>query len=139
MTQTTQRPSGPTAELPIWKGRRGVINTVACGVLGLACASGLWTLTERSMIVPACTAYASTHGMTYTDFKMVGVRHASTVVCILSRADGGTQDVHLNELVPFLTDTWVGFAMTLEITVPAFAILMAIARVSWYRRSVRAS
>jgi hypothetical protein len=75
--------------------------------------------------------------MAYTDFKLVGVRHASTVVCILTQANGRNQDVHLSELVPFLTDFWVSFAMSLEFTVPGFAILLALARVSWYRHTAR--
>jgi hypothetical protein len=74
--------------------------------------------------------------MTYRDFKLTGVRHASTVVCLLARPNGASQDVHLNEIVSFFTDTWVGFAMTLEITVPAFAILLALLRISLYRRAL---
>jgi hypothetical protein len=129
-----QLPSFPPAELPIWKGRRGFINTVACCVLSLPCAFGLWFLAERSVIVPACTAYASTHEMTYTDFKLVGVRHASTVVCMLTQANGRIEDIHLSDLVPYLTDFWVGFAMSLDITVPGFAIVLSLLRVGWYRR-----
>ena len=130
----TQLPSGPPPELPIWKGRRGVINTVMCCVLALPCAFGLSFLAERGTIVPACTAYASRHGMTYTDFKLVGVKHASTVVCLLNQGDGKNQDVYLNGLVSYLTDLWVGFAMSLEITVPGFAVLLALIRVGLYRR-----
>jgi hypothetical protein len=74
--------------------------------------------------------------MTYTDFKLVGVKQASTVVCMLTQANGKSQEVHLNELVPYLTDVLVGFAMSLEITVPGFAVLLALVRVGWYRRTV---
>jgi hypothetical protein len=133
----TQLPSGPRPELPIWKGRRGLVNTVLCCVLSLPCAFGLWLLAERSTIVPACTAYAGAHGMTYADFKLVGVKQASTVVCMLTEANGKSQDVHLSELVPYLTDVLVGFAMNLGITVPGFAVLLALARVGWYKRTVR--
>jgi hypothetical protein len=133
-----QLPSGPPAALPLWQGRSGVINTVRCCVLAVPCALGPWFLAQRSIIVPACTAYAVAQGMTYTDFKLVGVKHASTVVCLLDRTDGRRQDVHLGEIVPYLTDLWVGFAMSLEFTVPGFAILIALVRVGLYRRSVRA-
>jgi hypothetical protein len=75
--------------------------------------------------------------MTYTDFKLVGVKHASTVVCLLNQGDGRNQDVYLNELVSFLTDLWVGLAMSLEITVPGFAIFLALIRVGLYRRGAR--
>jgi hypothetical protein len=129
----TSLPSDAPPELPLWKGRRGVINTVACCVLSLPCAFALWLVAERGTIVPACTAYASSHGMTYTDFKLVGVKHASTVVCLLSQGDGKIQDVYLSETVSYLADLWAGFAMTLEITVPGFAILLALLRVGLYR------
>ena len=133
----TQRRSGPREELPIWKGRRGLINTVMCCVLSLPCAFGVWLLAERSVIVPACTAYASAHGLTYTDFKLTGVKDRTTVVCLLTQADGTEQDIHLSELVSFLTDSLVDFAMSLQITVPAFAVLLGLVRVGWYKRTAR--
>ena len=133
----TQLASDPLPELPIWKGRRGLVNTVLCCVLSLPCAFGLWSLAERSTIVPACTAYARAHAMTYTDFRLVGVKQASTVVCMFTEANGKSQDVHLNELVPYVADVLVTFAMSLEITVPGFAVLLALARVGWYKLTVR--
>jgi len=129
----TQPPSGEPTELPLWKGRRGVINTVVCCVIALPCAFGVWLLAERSTIVPSCSAYASGHAMKYSDFKLVGVKHASTVVCLLEHANGEETDVHLSELVSYLTNLWVELAMTLEITVPGFAILLALLRVGLYR------
>jgi hypothetical protein len=115
-----------------------VINAVMCCVLALPCAAAVWTLAERTTIVPACTAYASGHGMTYADFKLVGVKHASTVVCLLLQGNGKDQEKYLNELVPYLTDLWVGVAMSLDLTVPAFAILLGLIRVGLYRRAARA-
>jgi hypothetical protein len=56
---------------------------------------------------------------------------------MLTQANGGNRDVYLNELVSFFTDFWVGFAMSLELTVPGFAILLGLARVWWYRRTTR--
>ena len=135
----TPLPIEPPAELPLWKGRRGVINTVMCCVLALPCAYALWAFAERSVIVPVCTAYASAHGLTYTDFKLTGVKQADTVVCLFARANGASQEVHLNELVSFFTDAWVGFALSLEITIPAFAVLLALVRVALYRRTTAAA
>lgn len=135
----TQLPNEPATDLAIRKGRRGMFNTILCCVLALPCAFAVWFVTERSTIAPACTAYATANGMTYTDFKLVGVKHASTVVCLLTQGNGKIKDVHLSELVPFFTDMWVGFAMTLEITIPAFAILLALAMVEWHRRTIRVS
>jgi len=130
----TQLPSARAAELPIWKGRRGVINAVACCVLAVPCAFGVFFMATRTTIVPACTRYATAHGLTYTDFKLVGVKqNDSAVVCLLSRTDGTNEEMYLNELVPFLTNVWVEFAMGLEITIPAFAVLLGLARVGWYK------
>jgi hypothetical protein len=118
----------------MWKGRRGLVNTIACCALSLPCAFGLWLLAERSTIVPACTSYARAHGAAYLDFKLVGVKHASTVVCLLAEGNGKVLDVHLNELIPYITNLLVELAMTLELTVPAFAVLLAMTRVFVFRR-----
>jgi len=132
-----QPPGGVPTELPLWKGRRGVVNAVMCFVLALPCAFGLWFFAERSTIVPACSGYAAGHAMTYSDFKLVGVKHASTVVCLLERSNGEKRDVHLDELVPYVTNLWVEFAMSLEITVPGFAVLLGLVRVGLYRLGTR--
>lgn len=130
----TPLPNGPPEELPIWKGRRGWINAAGCCLLALPCAFGLWSLAERSVIVPACTAYANAHAMTYADFKLNGVKQSqSTVVCVLTQADGRTEDTYLHDLVPFVTTLWVEFAMDLTITVPGFAVLLGLLRVGLYK------
>ena len=133
----TTLPGTEATALPLWTGRRGVVNAVMCCVVSLPCAFGLWFFAERSTIVPACAAYASQHGMTYSDFKLVGVKHASTVVCLLEGAGGKRQEQRLEELVPFFTNVAVELAMTLEITVPAFVILLALLRVGVYRAGAR--
>jgi len=124
-------------ELPLWKGRRGLVNTVACCALALPCAWGLWLLAERSVIIPACTRYARSQGLAYADFRMVGVKHASTVVCVLVQDGGKTSDVYLDTIVPFITNLLTEFAMSPEFTVPAFAIALAILRVALYRLGTR--
>jgi hypothetical protein len=131
----TKLPIAPTEVPPIWKGRRGWINTGVCCVLALACAVGLLLLVERSVVVPACSAYASKHEMTYKDFKLTGLRTTSNVVCVLAKANGKMQDIHLRELVSYVTDFLVGIAMSLEFTVPLLAIFFAIMRLVWYRRT----
>jgi hypothetical protein len=78
--------------------------------------------------------------MSYTDFKLVGVKQTDgDVVCMLTQADGRGQEVHLSELVAYPTYVLVNFAMSLEITVPGFVVLLALARVGWYKRTVRVS
>jgi hypothetical protein len=75
--------------------------------------------------------------MTYTDFKLVGVKERSMVVCLLTEASGRSEDIHLKDLVPFVTDTLVSLAMNLGITVPGFAILLGLARVALYKSASR--
>lgn len=120
-------------ELPMWRGRRGLVASAICLVLALACGIGLLLLVERTTIAPPCRAYAAAHGMTYSEFTLVGVRTTSNVVCVLKRANGSSGDVHLSELVSTFTDLWAGILVSLEFTVPVLAILFALARVALYR------
>jgi hypothetical protein len=119
--------------LPMWRGRRGLVAAALCFVLAIGCGMGLLLLVERSTIAPACRGYAAAHEMRYVDFKLVGVKRNSTVVCLLARPDGTSHDVYLRELVSTFTDLWVGILVSLEFTVPALAILLALARVALYR------
>ena len=119
-------------ELPIWRGRRGIVNTAVCCLLGLLTGFALWTFAERTTVVPACTAYARQHGLVYVDFKAEERRNDSGVDCVVRRDDGSTTDVSLRDVVPYVTDQWVGLAMGLQLTVPLFAILFALARAGIY-------
>lgn len=135
----TEIPNSPPAELPIWKGRRGLINAALCCVLALPCAFGLLKFAERRVIGPACTAYARDHGMTYRSFTTTGTASApsSHVACVLTQADGSNGTAGLETLVPFLTNAWVLFAVDIAITIPAFAVLLGLLRVAWYKRTIR--
>jgi hypothetical protein len=128
-------PRLPSSSLPIWRGRRGVINTVACGVLGLLSGFALWTFAERTAVLPACTAYARENGLAYVDFRGDTHKYDSGIVCLFTRADGSPKDVSLRDVVPYLTDQWVGVAMALQFTVPVFTVLFALARVGIYHGS----
>ena len=114
-----------------------MINTVVCGALGLLCGIALLKTAEHNTIIPVCSAYAKSQGMTYADYTLSGLRRATNVECELVRANGGKAHVHLNELVSWLTSQWVSLAMSLEFTVPVFIILFAIGRVFLYRRAFR--
>ena len=122
-------------EPPIWQGRRGVINTAAVGVVAVVCALALLFFAQRTVIVPACSAYAAAHAMTYSDFHLVGRKTANNVVCVMTKANGHTDDVRLSELVSAITDVLTSFAVSLEFTIPLFAILFAILRVVWFKRT----
>jgi hypothetical protein len=135
----TPVPGIATTTLPMWRGRRGVASALICCVLALPCAFAVWTLAERSTIVPACTAYANRNGMTYSDFKLVGVKHASSVVCLLEGVGGKKGEQYLKELVPYARNLAVELAMTIEITVPAFVILLAVLGTGLSRAGARTS
>ena len=64
--------------------------------------------------------------------SIVGLKQYDTVVCLLLRDDGKTQEVYFKTLVSYLTNLLVGFAMNLEVTVPGFIILLALARSAPY-------
>ncbi len=131
-------PSAPIV-LPIWQGRRGWINAIACALLGTLCALGLMLAVERTVVAPVCGKHAAARGMTYQEFTLVGRKQLNTVVCILRRPDGRTEDVYLKSLLPFFADMLVGLAMGLELTVPSFILLLAIARSAPYLRRMRST
>ena len=114
--------------LPMWRGRRGMIATIACGVLGLAAAAALWAFAVRAAVRPACEAYGRSHGMTYVDYKVYRRQQRASSACILASPSGATHDVALPEAASYLTDLWVSVAFSLQISVPAFILLFAIAR-----------
>jgi hypothetical protein len=124
-------PASP--ELPIWQGRRGVVNTAACVVCGLAFAFALWTFGERTSIVPACTTYGMAHGLRYVSFRSEVHKYDSGIVCLFVQTDGQKAEVSLRDVVPYVTDQWVGLTMALQFTAPFFIIVCALARVGIYR------
>ena len=112
----------------MWRGRRGVLNTAVCAVLGLAAAFALWIFAVRVAVVPACTAYGTHHDMTYVDYKVYRTQQRASAACILTSPGGATHDVAITEAASYITDLWVGLAFSLQISVPAFILLFAIAR-----------
>jgi hypothetical protein len=124
-------------ELPIWKGRRGMGNTLACGVLGLLRALGLWLFAARAAAEPAGIAYGQSHDMTYVDCKVYSHSRHESAACVFRTRSGAVQDISLRDAVSYFTDLWVGFAFAIEITVPAFIILFAVARAGLHLASVR--
>lgn len=125
-------------ELPIWRGRRGLINTVICGALGLACGVGLAELAERRVVVPECTAYGERHGMRYTDYRVYTSGLHGSGVCSFKTGRGGVEDVSLEEATSWFTDFYLGIAFKLELTVPLFIVLFAVLRSLPHLRKARA-
>jgi hypothetical protein len=133
----------PSVVLPLWRGRRGWINTLACGVLGLLGAAALWLLAERAAVEPACAAYGQSHGWVYVDYKVYSAQRHGSAACVFRAGAAGTRDISLREAASYFTDLWVGMAFSLELTVPAFILLFAVARTGLYfavlrRRGARA-
>jgi hypothetical protein len=129
-------PSEPV-EFPIWRGRRGLINTVLCGILGLACAIGLAEFAERLVVVPECTAYGQSQGMTYSHYTIYTSSRHGSGVCSFRTKSGGVEDVSFEEATSLFTDLWLGVAFKLELTVPTFILLLALMRSIPYFRSAR--
>lgn len=119
----------PSPVLPIWRGRRGAIATVILGVLALICGSGLAVFAERVGVVPACRDYAQAHGWQYVSMHTYvdSTRNRSGAICTFRSSEGHTENVYLRD-ISVLTGLWVGFAVTLFITVPGFLILFAVVR-----------
>jgi hypothetical protein len=117
----------PQAVLPMWKGRRGVINTLICGILGVVCAFAFWQFAVRTAVMPACMTYGKSHELTYVDYKVYSSQRHASSACIFKTQRGGTQDVALPEAASYLTDLWVGVAFNILLTIPSFILLFAIA------------
>ena len=118
----------PSVVLPMWRGRRGAVNTIACSILGIAAAFAFWTFAVRVAVAPACTAYGRDHAMTYVDYKVNSWTRRSSSSCILKSSSGATRSVSLPVAASYFTDLWVGVAFSPEFSVPAFILLFAIAR-----------
>ena len=130
-------PKDPPPELPIWKGRRGMINAAVCCILAVPLAFALWMYTDRSTIAPGCTAYGRVHGMTYTDFKTYTGRRDSNIGCTFKQANGQEAEVPFNQVASYFTKVWVDLAMALEFTIPVFAVLLGLARAHIYMLGAR--
>jgi magnesium-transporting ATPase (P-type) len=120
----------------IWKGRRGIVNVLICGVLGLVCAFLLFVYAERHVVMPACTAYGQSHGLSYLDFKVNLSNQYSTTRCLFKQADASELDVSFTDVAPFFTNLWVSLALALEFSVPLFIVLFGLARVGLHKLGV---
>ncbi len=87
--------TAPSAVLPRWRGRRGLINTLVCAVLGVACALAFLVVAERSAVEPACIASAEAHGLTYVDYQVYSSKRRASSACLFRTAKGSIEDVSL--------------------------------------------
>jgi hypothetical protein len=103
------------------------VNTVACFVLALPCALALLWLAQRGTVEPVCRAHGAAQGLVFAGVKHYS-RDESTTVCVYTQATGESSEVSFQKLAPFVTDLWVGFALDLKFTLPAFTVLFALFR-----------
>lgn len=122
--------SDDSVVLPMWRGRRGVINTIFVSVIGVAAAVAFWFFAVTVVIRPACTELGEQRGLTFVDYKVYTRQQKASSACVFKSRSGATQDVYLTEATSFVTDLWVAFALSPMITVPAFIVLFAV---TWTR------
>ena len=91
-------------------------------VCGLAVKLGL----EHGAIAGHCTEYGQAQGLDFQHANAANYRKDSGVECVYRRRDGSEAVMPLSELAPFMTDLGMSFATDLEVTVPAFAVLLAL-------------
>jgi hypothetical protein len=127
-----------TVVFPIWKGRRGLVNAVICSILGLACAIGLLKFAERTVVVPKCTAYGQSRGMTYSGNALYTSMRYGAGKCIFKTKNGGVEDVSFEDATSLFTGLWLGLAFQLDLTIPTFILLLALLRsIPYFRASQR--
>jgi hypothetical protein len=124
----------PSPVLPIWRGRQGTIAIVVLGVLALISGCGLAVFAENYGVVPACRAYAQAHNWQYLSYDKKYQPGRTGAICQFRSDTGNIEDVLLSD-VSIPTDLWVNFALSLEITVPAFLFLFAVIRTWLYKRT----
>jgi hypothetical protein len=109
----------------------GVRNFLIIGTLSLGLAIGLALLTERAYTTPLCEKYAASHSLKYRglDYPVIGSSSSTTSSgsCIFADSAGQSntirfRDLASNQVIALLAS----FALQLEITVPAFFILIAL-------------
>lgn len=124
--------SEPGKEPPhfaIWRGRKGLLNTVACLVLAVPCALFLSFLVERNTVAPTCRAYGQPLGLVYLGIEHYTNSDDNRTVCIFLQPNGSKIEVPFAKFVSFFSDLWVGFTVDLKFTLPAFIVLLALVRI----------
>lgn len=119
----------PSPVLPIWRGRRGAIATAYLGALAVICGLGLMDFAERFGVVPACRDYARAQGWQYLSMHSYSnsTSNRSGAICTFKSDAGHVEDIRLLD-ISILTNFWVSFSVSLQVTIPAFLVLFAVIR-----------
>lgn len=116
-----------------WRGRRGIARAVLCAVLAVVCALALEEWATSRIAEPACSAHGRALGLTHVEVRNYGNRNDAGTVCLYRRADGSDVAVAMQDAAPFLTALGLDFALDPAFTIPAFAVLLALARAGLHR------
>lgn len=100
--------------------------TVLVFGLALVCSLALKLGLEHSAIAGYCSEYGQVQGLNFQHATAANYRKDSGVECVYQQHDGRETVMPLSELAPFMTDLGMSFATDLEVTVPAFAVLLAL-------------
>ena len=100
--------------------------TVLVFSLALVCSLALKLGLEHSAIASYCTEYGQAQGLNFQHATAANYRKDSGVECVYRQHDGGETVMPLSGLAPFMTDLSMSFATDLEVTVPGFAVLLAL-------------
>ena len=116
-----------------WQGRRGIAHALMCFVLAVVCALALNEWATSRIAGPACSVHGHALGLSYVEVRNYGNRNDVGTVCLYRRANGDDVAVAMQDAAPFLTALWLDFALDPVFTIPAFAVLLALARTGLHR------
>lgn len=109
----------------LWEGWRGFRRLAALCVLAFAVGLVLAWAVERDVVLPACAAHASAHGLVLRGVDVHGPRQDEPGAhCLFGRGDNETS-ASLPKVMPFLDALVIDFALDVGFTVPLFAVLFA--------------
>ena len=129
-------PPNPQPISSLWKGRKGALTAVACGVLGFLLALALMLAVEHALAAPACTQYGKNKGLGYAEIQlkqMQGNNDSIVVYCAFKNAEGQNAEVKFLDVAPFFTYLLVDFAMDPYIPTLVFVGLLVLTRVRLFR------
>jgi hypothetical protein len=111
-----------------WTGFR---NFLIIGAIAFGLAIGLALFVEHSYAAPLCEQYAAQHSLVYSglDYPVIGSSSSTTSSgsCIFVDAAGNRNTIEFRDLAPNAALALLAsFGLQIEITIPAFFILVAL-------------
>lgn len=110
----------------LWEGRRGFRRLALVCVLAFVVGLLVEQAMERGVVVPACAAHATSHGLVYRGVTVHGPRNNEPGAhCLFGHVGGDETSASLHKVLPFFTSLAIDFLLDIEFTVPLFAVLLA--------------